>query len=409
MGRFFKWLIGDTVKAAVCYGLYRYRAPIKNTVAEAAATALDHPFTEAAGEKLLDHYWASRRQVWWAMFFLLIAALGGVAFGIALRYPMEQGLADSLRFWSKATYMGFGAVSVAILFYITMKIVIIRGLLTFVLATISMTYRTAVSILPNIIGYHIHHIADRVVEPIAKLADLIEFYALSIVMAAGSVWMFITVFEIHLNLWAFSLAIVAIMVLVAIVFRDKKPPVWLRRVAIAMSVVSLVVAAIFSLAPAFRTVGGIRQDCIAQYYKYGTPKDADRVKLCSANVEAEMMTNLLAFTALKGKRLTAEQIDEWNALATVILAALEDKPKPEDKPRPLDWRTQVAKGPSQTGTSTGTKTATGTGTGTRANPPKPTAAANAAKPAGSPLQDRIAALRKSGQEINRLTASVAGQ
>jgi hypothetical protein len=407
MGRFIKWLIGDSVKAGLCYLGYRYRGAIKDTATEALDTVLDHHLTEAAKDKLLDHYDASKRQLWWVMLFLIIAALGGAAFGIALRYPMEQGLADSLRFWSKAVFMGFGAVSVLILFYITMKIVLLRGLLTFILATIIMGYRAAVGILPNIIGYHIHDIASKVVEPIARLADLIEFYALSVLMAVGTVWMFIAVFEIHLNLWTFSLATVAIITLVAIVFRDKKPPVWLRRAAIAMSVVSLVVAASFSISPAFRTVGGIRQDCIAQYYKFGTPKDANQVKLCNANVETEMMSNLVAFAALKGKRLTAAQVDEWNALATVILAALEDKPEPGDKPKPLDWSSgSVASTPNPA--NTGAPAGTGAGT-KKPKPPKPPVATGAPKPAGSALQERIAALRKSGQEVSKLTASVVGQ
>lgn len=330
MGSFFRWLVGDTVKTGLCWLGYRYRKPIVTAAVRGAEAALDHPYTQEVGRRLLGHYRASRWQFLAAVIALIAAAIGGIVFGTILRFPMELGMAQSLRFWGGVTFISFGAIAVGILFYITMKIVLVRGLLTFILATIGMGYRAAVGILPNIIGYHLQGLVDPIVEPIAKLANLIEFYALTVVMAVGTVWMFCAVFGIHLNWWAFPLATVAIITLVTVVIRDRKPPVWLRLAAIAMSVVSLVVAATVSSYPYLRTANGIREDCFEWYYFEGVPKDTDKVKLCEANMPTATMNKLKRFNELRGQMLSSgsRELAEYNALDTVLKGDMDHKPKP---------------------------------------------------------------------------------
>jgi len=96
-----------------------------------------------------------------------------------------------------------------------------------------------------------------------------------------------------------------------------------RPVTLAMSIIALIVTATVSVARASVTVADIRHDCIEQYLSHGIPKDAKMVKLCEANVEPGIMTNLKRFAELNsGKNLSPAELAEWNALDTVLKAAM---------------------------------------------------------------------------------------
>ena len=348
---------------------YKNRAGLKETVRNEANEIVRDPHVREAGNILLGHYHASRRQLKRAKWLSIVAIVGCCLLAMVSHFVPSLGDAGEIRNWGEVAIVPLVALVGLILMYLAAKIVIIEGLLAFILATARFGWHKAVDLLPSFIGRPIRGVADDLALPCIKMADMLRDLALSIVMGFVSLALFLIVFKIDLEIKGSAVVVLSVIGIVAAVLHAKRETKWLRPVTLAMSIIALVVTASVSVARASVTVADIRQECIAQYYKFGTPKDAKQVTLCKANVEAEMMLNLEAFVDLKGKKLTAAQIAEWNARATVILAALEEKPKPEDKPKPLDWSApSVASAPSPV------NMVMATGTSTKPKPAKPSAA-----------------------------------
>jgi hypothetical protein len=151
-----------------------------------------------------------------------------------------------------------------------------------------------------------------------------------------------------------AVVVLSVTGIVAAVLHAKKETKWLRPVTLAMSIIALIVTATVSVARASVTVADIRHDCIEQYLSHGIPKDAKMVKLCEANVDPGIMTNLKRFAELNsGKNLSPAELAEWNALDTVLKAAMEGKQKPlfvrtPPVPRPAPTATLPATAPATT-------------------------------------------------------------
>ena len=328
MGRFFRWLIGDSVKTGLWYGLYRYWKPIKTKVVRTYEAATDLELVEAAKAKLLGHYNASKWQFKLAMWLSIAALIGSGFLGMVLHFVPNLGNADEIRYWGETVIVPVAAFIGLILMYLAAKVVIVDALLEFIWATVIYGWKTAVRLLPSFIGQHIEGVIDPLAKPIINMAAMARDLVLSVVMGFVSLALFLVVSRISLDINGSAVVVLAVTGIVAAILHAKKETKWLRPVTWAMSVIALVVTASVSVYRASITVADIRDDCIEQYLSHGIPKDAKMVKLCEANVETGTMANMNEFVGLLGKELTPKQLAKFSALKDVLKGAKKGDQKP---------------------------------------------------------------------------------
>jgi hypothetical protein len=193
-----------------------------------------------------------------------------------------------------------------------------------------------------------------------KLANAIW----TIFIGAGTLVLFIFVFDIQMNPQWFIAVLLGGAVLSGVVLRWPPQSEWLRPAAIVMVVITFGTAAGVSIYPSLRSKDGIRMECIEQWYLYGVPVDPVLKTRCEANVEANLMSTLNAFAELhfkvdkvdkvegspaKASSLTPVEQQKFDAYDGVIQAAMKGKVKPlviPAPPKPPESKTVTATSPA---------------------------------------------------------------
>ena len=334
-----KEMFRDLVKTGLCWLGYEYRDGLAIAAVRGAEAVLDHPVTERFGKGLKKHWEKSRKAARWAKWALTIAILGGFVFGLAALYPMELGMARKLRWIAGLVFIAPAALVFLKALWHFGKGQALVELVIFSLLEARLGYEEAIRLLPNFIGKKLSGITDPIIMPVVSEARRITNLIWSAFIGAVALALFIFDSRIHENPAWFFAVLLSGAGLVGWVIRYRPETQLLRYAAFWMPVATIVIAACISIYPSFRTIDGIRDDCIAQYFNFGVPKDADQEKLCVANVETEIMANLLRFNELKCKKpdkgdafkcekLNSQERMEFDALDTVLKGAKEGNPKP---------------------------------------------------------------------------------
>jgi len=323
-----KEMFRDLVKTGLCWLGYKNRAGLATAAVRGAEAAYYHSATQALGKNLKERWEKSQAAMRRAIRWLVVGILAGLVVGLIGLFPVEHRTAEAIRYVG-----GLVFIAPAALFFLTAlwqlaQFQVLDELIIFALLTARRGYETAVELLPDFIGKNLTKIIDPVIAPLVFEAKRISNLVWSIFIGAGSLALFAFVFKIHQNPSWFFAIIVAGAVLVGWVIRYRPETDLLRPAAFGMSVATLVIAGVVSIAPSLASKGSVREDCIRQYYFYGSPTDKVLASQCKSDVEPEIMSNLTRFNELKGKKLSQQEKVEFDALDTVIKGVLEGKPKP---------------------------------------------------------------------------------